>query len=93
MPLRFTGRSGRRQTQEPQRFAGVYGRCPAPWLGEQCGRRNQGDPGAGSDQLPEAVAADAGYWNEQHMDDVVAHQHIPVLVAPDKGTAAPPSAG
>jgi hypothetical protein len=48
---------------------------------------------AGVDQLPEAVAADAGYWNEQHMDDVVANQHIPVLVAPDKGTRGTPSAG
>jgi transposase len=45
---------------------------------------------AGSDQLPEAVAADAGYWNEQHMDEVVANQHIPVLVAPDKGTRGTP---
>src|SRR5215208_2769389 len=45
---------------------------------------------AGSDQRPETVAADAGSWNEQHMDDVVAHQHIPVLVAPDKGTRGTP---
>jgi transposase len=45
---------------------------------------------AGIEQPPEAVAADAGYWNEQHMDAVVAHKHIPVLVAPDKGTRATP---
>jgi transposase len=45
---------------------------------------------AGIDQLPEAVAADAGYWNEQQMDEVVANKHIPVLVAPDKGTRATP---
>ena len=45
---------------------------------------------AGIDRLPEAVAADAGYWNEQHMDEVVANKHIPVLVAPDKGTRGPP---
>jgi hypothetical protein len=38
---------------------------------------------AGIDQLPEAVAADAGYWNEQHMDVVVANKHIPVLIPPD----------
>src|SRR5215211_5851971 len=43
---------------------------------------------AGIDQLPEAVAADAGYWNEQQMDEVVANKHIPVLVAPDKGSRA-----
>jgi hypothetical protein len=45
---------------------------------------------AGIDQPPETVAADAGYWNEQHMDEVVANKHIPVLVAPDKGTRATP---
>jgi transposase len=45
---------------------------------------------AGIDHLPEAVAADAGYWNEQHMDEVVANKHIPVLVAPDKGTRGTP---
>src|SRR3954468_11469328 len=46
--------------------------------------------GAGIEQLPEAVPADAGYWNEQHMDEVVANKHIPVLVAPDKGTRGTP---
>jgi transposase len=45
---------------------------------------------AGIDQLPEAVAADAGYWNEQQMDEVVANKHIPVLVAPDKSTRGTP---
>jgi transposase len=45
---------------------------------------------AGIDQPPEAVAADAGYWNERQMDEVVANKHIPVLVAPDKGTRATP---
>jgi transposase len=45
---------------------------------------------AGIDQRPETVAADAGYWNEQHMDEVVANKHIPVLVAPDKGTRGTP---
>ena len=45
---------------------------------------------AGIDQRPEAVAADAGYWNEQHMDEVVANKHIPVLVAPDKGSRGTP---
>src|ERR671915_490655 len=46
---------------------------------------------AGIDQLPEAVAADAGYWSEQHMDEVVANKHIPVLIAPDKGTRGIPN--
>ncbi len=45
---------------------------------------------AGIDQLPQTVAADAGYWNEEHMDEVVANKHIPVLVAPDKGTRGTP---
>ncbi|MGE5636656.1 MAG: transposase [Nocardioidaceae bacterium] len=45
---------------------------------------------AGIRQLPEAVAADASYWNEQQMDEVVANKHIPVLVAPDKGTRGTP---
>ena len=40
---------------------------------------------------PEAIAADAGYWNEKHMDEVVADRHIPVLVAPDKGSRDTPS--
>ena len=45
---------------------------------------------AAIEQRPEAVAADAGYWNEQHMDEVVANKHIPVLIAPDKGTRGTP---
>jgi transposase len=48
---------------------------------------------AGIDQLPEAVAADAGYWNEQHMDEVVANKHIPVLIPPDKGSRGTPRPG
>ena len=44
-------------------------------------------------RLLEAVAADAGYWNEQQMDDVVNNEHIPVLVAPDKGSRATPKRG
>jgi transposase len=45
---------------------------------------------AGIARRPEAIAADAGYWNEQHMDTVVADRHIPVLVAPDKGSRDTP---
>ena len=48
---------------------------------------------AGIPRQPDAIAADAGYWNEQQMDEVVADKHIPVLIALDKGSAAPPSAG
>jgi hypothetical protein len=45
---------------------------------------------AGADEPPEAVVADAGYWNEEHIDEVVANKHIPVLVAPDKGSRGTP---
>jgi transposase len=45
---------------------------------------------AGVPQRPEAIAADAGYWNERHMDEVVSDTHIPVLVAPDKGSRGTP---
>jgi transposase len=48
---------------------------------------------AGIEQLPEAVAADAGYWNEQHMDEVTANKHIPVLIPPDKGSRGTPRPG
>jgi transposase len=48
---------------------------------------------AGINQLPEAVAADAGYWNEQHMDEVTATKHIPVLIPPDKGSRGTPRRG
>jgi hypothetical protein len=48
---------------------------------------------AGVSELPEAVAADAGYWNEQHMDEVVATKQIPVLIPPDKGGRGTPAAG
>jgi transposase len=45
---------------------------------------------AGIARRPEAIAADAGYWNEQQIDEVVADRHIPVLVAPDKGNRDTP---
>ena len=48
---------------------------------------------AGIERLPEAVAADAGYWNEQHMDEVTANKHIPVLIPPDKGSRGTPRRG
>jgi transposase len=48
---------------------------------------------AGVEQLPEAVAADAGYWNEQHMDEVTANKHLPVLIPPDKGSRGTPRRG
>jgi transposase len=47
----------------------------------------------GVSELPDAVAADAGYWNEQHMDEVTANKHIPVLIPPDKGSRGTPRPG
>jgi hypothetical protein len=40
---------------------------------------------AGVAQTPEVIIADAGYWNEQHMDDVPADHGIQVLIPPDSG--------
>ena len=36
-------------------------------------------------RLLQAIAADAGYWNEQHMDHVVGEHGIQVLIPPDSG--------
>jgi transposase len=47
----------------------------------------------GVDELPDAVAADAGYWNEQHIDEVTANKRIPVLIPPDKGSRGSPRPG
>ena len=44
----------------------------------------------GVTDLPETVVADAGYWNEQHIDEVVANKHIPVLIPPDKVSRGTP---
>jgi len=38
---------------------------------------------AGIREKPRAALADAGYWNEQHMDEVVGEHGIPVLIPPD----------
>jgi transposase len=45
---------------------------------------------AGIEPPPETVVADAGYWNERQIDEVVADKHIQVLVAPDKGSRGTP---
>jgi hypothetical protein len=47
----------------------------------------------GVGELPAAVVADAGYWNEQHMDEVTASKQIPVLIPPDKGSRGTPRPG
>jgi transposase len=40
---------------------------------------------AGVEEKPTVAVADAQYWNEQHIDDVVAEHGIQVLIPPDSG--------
>ena len=40
---------------------------------------------AGVTERPQVALADAGYWNEQHFDEVIANKHIQVLIPPDRG--------
>ena len=35
----------------------------------------------------ETALADTQYWNEQHMDEVIANKHIQVLIPPDGGAS------
>jgi transposase len=41
----------------------------------------------------ELALADAGYWNEQHMDEVIANKHIQVLIPPDSAGRSEPRPG
>jgi transposase len=43
--------------------------------------------GAGSSSRIETALADTQYWNEQHMDEVTADQHVQVLIPPDGGAS------
>ena len=49
--------------------------------------------GAGVTARPEIAVADAQYWNEQHMDEVIANKHIQVLIPPDSGAHKTPRPG
>jgi transposase len=42
---------------------------------------------------PGIALADAGYWNEQHMDEVIANKHIQVLIPPDSAGRDGPRPG
>jgi len=44
-------------------------------------------------ERPQVALADAQYWNEQHMDEVIANKHIQVLVRPDSSGRTAPRAG
>src|SRR5581483_3484256 len=48
---------------------------------------------AGVITRPELALADAQYWNEQHMDEVIANKHIQVLIPPDSAGRAEPRPG
>ncbi|HEY2657054.1 MAG TPA: transposase [Solirubrobacteraceae bacterium] len=48
---------------------------------------------AGVTDRPEVALADAGYWNEQQFDEVIANKHIQVLVPPDRGGRSEPRPG
>ena len=47
----------------------------------------------GVTERPEVALADAGYWNEQHFDEVTANKHIQVLIPPDRGGRSEPRPG
>ena len=42
---------------------------------------------AGSASRIETALADTQYWNEQHMDEVTANEHVQVLIPPDGGVS------
>ena len=44
-------------------------------------------------ERPQVALADAQYWNEQHMDEVIASKHIQVLVRPDSSGRTAPRPG
>jgi transposase len=48
---------------------------------------------AGIAGRPETALADAQYWNEQHMDEVIANKHIQVLIPPDGSGSGKQRAG
>ena len=48
---------------------------------------------AGVTERPEVALADAQYWNEQHMDEVIANKHIQVLIPPDSAGRKEPRPG
>jgi hypothetical protein len=48
---------------------------------------------AGVSEKPQVALADAGFWNEQHMDKVTADDHIAVLIPPDSSKRDAPRIG
>jgi transposase len=48
---------------------------------------------AGVSEKPHVALADAGFWNEQHMDQVTGDHHIEVLIPPDSSKRDAPRPG
>jgi transposase len=44
-------------------------------------------------ETPGVAVADSGYWNEEQMDNVVANEHVQVLIPPDAGKRDTPRPG
>ena len=44
-------------------------------------------------ERPEVALADAQYWNEEHIDEVIANKHIQVLIPPDGSGSGKQRAG
>jgi transposase len=47
----------------------------------------------GVTETPGVAVADSGYWNEEQMDNVIANEHIQVLIPPDAGKRDTPRPG
>jgi transposase len=47
----------------------------------------------GVTETPGVAVADSGYWNEQQMDNVIADEHVQVLIPPDAGKRDTPRPG
>ena len=47
----------------------------------------------GVTETPGVAVADSGYWNEEQMDNVVANEHVQVLIPPDAGKRDTPRPG
>ena len=48
---------------------------------------------AGIDGRPQTALADAQYWNEEHIDEVIANKHVQVLIPPEGSGSGKERAG
>jgi transposase len=47
----------------------------------------------GVTETPGVAVADSGYWNEEQIDNVIANEHVQVLIPPDAGKRDTPRPG